>query len=151
MGEHVAFLSIRQQAFIMNNKGYPVLSAAHEQVIREFMRRHVNLALHHDQLSTCQQKQPYFKYLAFVLQKFVKSVSFNLSSFPKETFRPKHQWTTYRFLYSHTSITWRPKSTIFSNSTQSSIMNTNWLFARHSKPSRKTALQSVTTWDRVRA
>jgi hypothetical protein len=74
MGEHVIFLSIKQEAFIMNNKGYPVLSAAHEQVVKEFMRRHTHLILHHENLSSVQQKEPYFKYFGFILEKLVKSV-----------------------------------------------------------------------------
>lgn len=34
MGEHVVFLSVKQEAFVLSNKGYPVLSNAHEQVVK---------------------------------------------------------------------------------------------------------------------
>jgi uncharacterized membrane protein YkgB len=71
MGEDVAYLLLQQDAFILNNKGYPVLSGAHETVVKDFMRNHTDLLLSHTNLSTSALKEPYFKYLAFVLKKLV--------------------------------------------------------------------------------
>lgn len=71
MGEDIAYVLLQQDAFVLNNKGYPVLSSAHETAIKGFMRRHTDLLLSHANLSTTALKEPYFKYLAFLLKKLV--------------------------------------------------------------------------------
>jgi len=67
MGESISFLSIHSDCFILNNKGYPVLSAAHEQLVKEIMKKHIGLVVHFKNNPTLQQKEPYFKYLGFIL------------------------------------------------------------------------------------
>jgi hypothetical protein len=74
MGESIKYLSVQSDCFILNNKGYPVLSAAHEQLVKEIIKKHVGLVVDFKGNPNLQQKEPYFKYLGFVVEKMVQSV-----------------------------------------------------------------------------